>query len=853
LERDRELGFLADLLVGIETSGGKVVLIRGEAGIGKSALVEEFLSRHDEAAHVLIGTCDDLLIPQPLGPFWDLARAEPSLAEPLEAGDRFQLLRMVLDLLTRSLRATILVIEDSHWADEATLDAVKYLGRRIAATNGLLVLTYREAEVDFDHPLRSVIGDLAAPSVERLHLDGLSLSAVAEIVGAAGWDPERVLAATQGNPFLVTQLAGTEAGVIPVSVQDAVMARIGRLPQPARDLLNTLSVVPEAIPYSQAKELIGERADWLAECDRAGLLAVTDEFVTFTHELIRRAVEASLNPHDRLAANRKVLDSLPAEVGAARFVHHAREINDSARLIEFAPRAARTAAAVGSHREAVDHFRHLEPLLDRLETADRGPLLDDWAQEEAQVGHLSEAIRLNDLAVQHYRQLGDLMAESGAWCRAAHAHELAGHRTRAEEAARRAVAVLGTEASGPQLAVALEMNAYLAAMAGDFAEALQVGERALDVAEPENEELIRIRVLHHRGYARNAVHYPDGQACYDEAAKRAAAAGFWYEECRALINRGWESEAAWDLAAAADSAQKAIVSAVEHEQTVLESYAKALHARVLELQGEWARAEDIARDLLEHPGITQMVALPVVGVLEARTGRISARATLELAWETARAANEFQRVAPTAIAIAEHRWISGEPVAAAAGLRDALEKAADLGFPWYVGSLAFWLWKLGELAELPPDLPEPYRLVVEGDARAAADLWSAIGAPYERAIALTHGDAEARLEALRVFEDLQANAVAAKLRKSLREEGVPVPRGKGRATRDHAAGLTARQAEILHLLHEELSNVEIADRLFLSLRTVEHHVSAVLAKLDCSSRADAVAKATRQGLLAEPF
>ncbi len=178
-----------------------------------------------------------------------------------------------------------------------------------------------------------------------------------------------------------------------------------------------------------------------------------------------------------------------------------------------------------------------------------------------------------------------------------------------------------------------------------------------------------------------------------------------------------------------------------------------------------------------------------------------------------------------------------------------MELGLDKGFLWSPGSIAMWLWKLGELTSAPEGIAEPYRLLIDGEPIAAAEMWATIGCPYERAIALTHGDEPAQLEALEVLEILGATAVAAKLRKALRDHGVSVPRGKGQKTRSHAAGLTARQAEVLGLLDEGLTNVEIADRLFVSPRTVEHHVSAVLSKLDSSTRAEAVETASQQGLL----
>ena len=155
-----------------------------------------------------------------------------------------------------------------------------------------------------------------------------------------------------------------------------------------------------------------------------------------------------------------------------------------------------------------------------------------------------------------------------------------------------------------------------------------------------------------------------------------------------------------------------------------------------------------------------------------------------------------------------------------------------------------------ELSGTPEGIAEPYRLVIEGKPADAATIWEAKGVPYERALALMHADQESRLEALEIFETLGATAVAAKLSQSLRDQGVSLPRGRRRDTRRHAAGLTARQAEVLQLLDEGLSNIEIADRLFVSPRTVENHVSAVLTKLDSSTREEAVSGARTQGLIA---
>ncbi len=849
LERDGELGLLADLLGGVETSGGKVVLVRGEAGIGKSSLTREFVEGHGDEAHVYFGSCDDLLTPQPLGPFWDIARDEPSLAGPLKEGDRPGVLAATLDLLSGSLRPSILVVEDTQWADEATLDAIKYVGRRIGRTNGLLLLTYRDGEVDYDHPLRGVMADLSPDTVVRIQLGGLSLSAVASIIGGSTLDPEEVLAGTGGNPFLVTEMASADSEVVPSSVQDSVMARVGKLSSEAREMLKILSVIPEPVARLEVLRLTGAAESELVECERRGSLAVEGELVAFRHELIRRAVEASLTRSERTATNRRVLESLPPETDPARLVHHAREANDISRLLELAPGAARAAAAVGSHREAVEHFRQLTSHLDLLDRDARGPILDEWVQEEFLVDNISQAIDLNGQAVLHYREVGDQRAESGALAQAAHLYENAGEGRRAEQLVRQAVEVLGPDPDGSDLARALEANAYLTMMAGDNAATSELVDQTLEAAGPDVDERIIIRSLNHRGLVANIANYPDGRASLDEARDRSETAGQWYEESRALLNHAWAAAEFRDLPTASDYAQRAIVSAARHELPGLESYSTAIYAKVLELKGEWGQAEDLARDQLDGSAITQMVALPVLGAIEARRGRDAARTMLREAWEMAHVANEFQRLGPAAIAVAEHAWISGSVDVPLADIGNVMEAGLEIGFGWSPGSIALWLWKLGKLSEAPEGIAGPYRLVIEGEPMAAAEMWSAIGCPYERAIALAHADQPAQLEALEVFDTLGATAVAAKLRKALRDQGVSVPRGKGRTTREHGAGLTARQAEVLQLLDEGFSNIEIADRLFVSPRTVEHHVSAVLSKLDSSTREKAVETASQQGLL----
>lgn len=204
--------------------------------------------------------------------------------------------------------------------------------------------------------------------------------------------------------------------------------------------------------------------------------------------------------------------------------------------------------------------------------------------------------------------------------------------------------------------------------------------------------------------------------------------------------------------------------------------------------------------------------------------------------------HELQHVWSPISGLAEHHWLGGrleemEPVLAG-GYRRALD--TDSG--WARGELGYWMWKAGAIDSPPDGAAEPFALQMSGKWGEAADLWREIGNPYEVGLSLSEGDVEAMKEALEIFDTLGARPMADRVRRRLREMGAEsIPRGPSRATRENPAGLTNRQVEVLELISGGLSNAEIADRLFISKKTVEHHVSAVYSKLGVDSRTKAAA------------
>src|SRR6266542_4315800 len=316
LERARELSMLGECLEGVQRSSrGQVVLAGGEAGVGKTALLRRFCDEHRRSARVLWGACDVLFTPRPLGPFLDIAESTGGeLAELVETGARPHEVAGVLIRELRAREATILVLEDVHSADEATLDVLRLLARRAAAVPALVLASYRDDELDRAHPLRVVLGELATgEGIGRLKLTPLSPAAVATLAEPHGVDAEELYRRTAGNPFFVTEALAAGADEIPQTVREAVLARAARLSATAQTLLGAVAVAPPQVEL------------WLLE---------------------------ALAPNRRIALHRAALAALAAPpTGApdfARLAHHAEAASDTEALLRFAPAAATRAASFSS-------------------------------------------------------------------------------------------------------------------------------------------------------------------------------------------------------------------------------------------------------------------------------------------------------------------------------------------------------------------------------------------------------------------------------------------------------------------------------------------------------------------------
>jgi DNA-binding CsgD family transcriptional regulator len=269
------------------------------------------------------------------------------------------------------------------------------------------------------------------------------------------------------------------------------------------------------------------------------------------------------------------------------------------------------------------------------------------------------------------------------------------------------------------------------------------------------------------------------------------------------------------------------------------------------VRGQWSEAAEAASSMLANSpdGVIGLRygALEILALVRARRGDPGCWPLLDEALQLADGIGELQYLAPVAVARAEAAWLDGKPDAIAAETDRAFALAIELGEPSFLGELALWRWRAGLLTEAPAGAEELFRRHIAGGSEWVAEIRIAQGCRYEAALALADADDEQALRRAHAeFGKLGARPAAAIAARRLHERGARgLARGPRPGTQANPAGLTARELEVLPLLADGLRNAEIAARLVISKKTVDHHVSAILRKLDVRTRGDAGAKATR--------
>jgi len=860
LERESELAVLKAAFEEASAGRGRVVLVTAEAGGGKSALIERFCAECGPGVRVLRGACDGLFTPRPLGPIHDFAvMLAPELRERISGeAIAYQVAAALIDDLHRN-EPTVLVMEDLHWADEATLDVVRLVARRLAGERVLMVLSYRGDALDARHPLRIVIGELATGvALTRVMLEPLSPGAVALLAQPYDLDMPDLYRATGGNPFFVTEVLASGDDSIPATVRDAVLARAARLSDEARAVLNAVAVDPSPVELWLLDALVAEQATALQECLESGMLLERGGAVSFRHELARLAVEESLPPRARLALHRRAVRALAAPpVGKrdlSRLAHHAESAGDPTAVLEYAPAAAERAAAVGAHREAEAQYARALRFADEIPAQARAELLEAFADEGYLTDMCEPAIEAAKEALAIHREHADLLKQGVALRLISRLLVSIGRTEEAVDAAADAIAVLEQLPPGRELARAYSNCSHVAMLRGNEEDTMTWGARAIDLAMRSGDTEALVNALNNVGVVEAERGIADGWAKLERSLELAREAGMAMDVGRAYINLTGVATVQRDWT----RSDRYLTPGIEFcRETGLDAWVNhqvGARAESELAQGRWTAAAETATAFLALPPSDivgpRSFALRVLALVRARRGDPEYWPLLDEALALAETAGQLRVSAPVAAARAEALWLEGRPGEIGAVTQAAYELALERRHPGYVGELACWRRRAGLDDEVPAETGELHRLLLTGNCVSAAERWRVLGCPYESALALAEADEEEPLrQALEELQRLEARPAASIVARRLRELGVrAIPRGPRPSTRDNSAGLTARESEILTLVAQGLRNAEIAQRLFLSQRTVDNHVSAILRKLGAGNRVEAAAKAATLGL-----
>lgn len=868
LERGEAQAQLRKALAAAQAHKGQTILISGEAGIGKSALVEQFLSGNKHQCRVLWGFCDALFTPRPLGPLLDFVGAlNPTVRQCIELDKGTEaIFSAVLEDLATCTQPTLMLFEDLHWADHATLDLVKFLARRIGRLKVVLLLTFRDADLHATNPLTSALADLGAARAERLPLKALSRSAVDQMAKKRGRQVSDLFEKTAGNPFYVTEVLASPGDAIPQTVQDLVLARLGRLSAPSVDFCERLCVLPSQWDLAQLKLLQREQSFELDlsidECVKAGILQVHDQALRFCHELGRLAVRESLPPQRRQALHADLLQALTSvsDINPALLADLAQASGDSGLILKFAPLAGIQAARLGAHREAAAHYFSALRMAQGAPLQTQAELNEMWAYEAGLALQINEKVfAARERAVALWRELGNVerMAHNLRWL--SRLHWYFGQKKLADRYADQAIEALETLAPTAELAMAYSVRSQLYVLVSDCAPALMWARRALALATELDAKEARAHALNNLGYGLMISGHGEGAEYLRQSLQLAVAGGFHEQAARAYTNLSSTLTLHCRFAEAEQIYQEGIAFDREHDLDAWTYFLIGLYAQLKTVEADFATAQTLAIEALDkpaQPALMRWAPTMALGLARSRSGLESvvhggvqpdkygdAITLLEAGLKVGIALGESQILLLNCWAIAEAHWLRGRLDKAREAVQlgwDARGKTQD---PWLIGRVTVWAKRLGMAIEYTLPVAEPYQLEIDGELALAAEKWRELGVPFEQALCLMQCGPTGLLEAIDLFARLRAHPALELATAMARKQGLKgVKRGPYAAAKANRLGLTARETEVGQLVAQGLANAQIALQLKRSVRTVEHHVAVVLRKLQVTQRAQVRAK-----------
>ena len=857
IERDEFLALLQKAFQETDTGEGHCVFIAGEAGIGKTSLVKTFCKEVKNKCDIYQGTCDALFAPRPLAPVYDiLLQLQNKLPEYSNGTiDRTAFFAQLFYKLKNKERISVLIFEDIHWSDDATLDFIKFLARRITQLQCLFVLTFRDNEIHSQHPLRNVLGQLIPGTFMRLQLPPLSKEAVEKMAEEKGYKGEDVYSISGGNPFYVNEILANYSLGVPDNIKDSILSVYNRVDGKTKEVWQVLSVLPTGFEISYLEKMEPFYAFAVGNCLDLKILIEKDKTIFFKHELYRRTIEDSLSPLLRVMLNKKILemfkDSFEKNHQIERIIHHAKNANEYDLVVEYAPIAARQAASVGAHIEASKlYFTAIE----YYQGKDRDTLIqfyESYAYECYLTNQVKEAVMYAEKSLNLLKKKNEVEKICNSMRFLSRLWWFNGNRGTAETYANEAIELLANQPVSKAKAMAFSNMSHLEMLSDHSAKCIFWGEQAIAMAKELGDEEILCHALNNVGDVQMRIpsSKQQGIALLQQSLDIALKNSFHEHAARAYTNLGSSAIAMKDYEFAKKILETGLQYCEERDLDSWTGYMLSDKARIDLKTGDWNNALEIANNLIrreDQSPVAKIGALTVAATIKMRRGDTAVLPLLTEARDIAFETKELQRIIPALVAFLEYEWITGKNFVDNEDLNCTIDTVEQMGNIYDNSEFAYWVLKARKQPIHLKEFYEGYNIHTKVKALKAAALWKQLGCPYEQAVALFEGSEADKKQAIEIIHNLGADAIYEKMKFEMRASGIKsIPRGLRKSTKSNPANLTIREIDVLQLLKEGLQNKEIADKLFISPKTVDHHISAIYFKLDVNSRAKAVHEAAR--------
>lgn len=857
IERAGFLTILQSKFKNIAEGEGHCVFVTGEAGIGKTSLVKTFGRELKTKCKVYQGTCDALFTPRPLAPLYDiLLQMGHDLPESgSDITDRTAFFTRFFHELINQKDISLIVFEDIHWADEATLDFIKFLARRITQLSCLFILTYRDNEIHSHHPLRNVLGQLSPGSFTRIQLLPLSKQAVEKMAEEKGYNGENVYSISGGNPFYVTEILASYSPGVPDNIKDSILSVYNRLDEMTKHVWEILSVLPTGVRINYLEKIEPLSAAAIQQCLDSRILILNEGIVSFKHELYRRTIEESLSPFVRVALNKKILtlfrESFEQNHQIEQIIHHAKNANEYEDVVHYTPLAAEQAVCVGAHIEAA---RLYLTAIEYYQGDDTNTLIrfyEAYAYECYLTNQLKEAIIYTGKSLHLWKRKNDPEKMGNCMRFLSRLWWFDGNRRQAESFGNQAIEILENQPSSRAKAMAYSNMSQLKMLSDQAGECIFWGEKAIAMAEELADEEILSHALNNVGdvQARIRSTKQKGIVLLQHSLSIALKNSYHEHVARAYTNLSHNGLLTKDYALAKETLEAGIQYCEKRDLDSWTTYMLSNKARLYLETGHWNEAFRIADNLIKNeelPPVVKIGALVVAAAIKMRRGDTDVLPFLVEAKAKAFETLELQRIIPVMVALLEYEWITGQRVIEKEALDTTISMVQQMGNMYENSEFAFWLLRARNQHVTLEDFYEGYRVDNTTMALQAAALWEKAGCPYENGLTLFEGNEDDKRTAITIIQRLGANAVYEKLKLEMRGSGIKnIPRGIRKSTQSNPALLTGRELDVLQLLNEGMQNKEIAARLFISAKTVDHHISSILYKLEVKSRVKAVQEAIR--------